>query len=138
MRIGELGGKAGVSTRALRYYEEHGLLRPERTGSGQRIYPDSAVDRVRLIQQFYAAGLSSRLIERLLAGIDARHLDPALLERLAQERTRIADEVAALQEAGRRLDQLLDIAVHPKESCRAADLEPLTPSTGRTRRSLRQ
>ena len=36
MRIGEVAERAGVSTRALRYYEEQGLLESDRTSSGQR------------------------------------------------------------------------------------------------------
>ena len=50
MRIGEVARQAGVSTRALRYYEEQGLLASERTPSGQREYAASAVERVRLVQ----------------------------------------------------------------------------------------
>ena len=34
MRIGELATTTGVSVRALRYYEEQGLLKAERTASG--------------------------------------------------------------------------------------------------------
>jgi DNA-binding transcriptional MerR regulator len=126
MRIGELGAKAGVSTRALRYYEEHGLLHPDRTGSGQRIYPESAVERVQLIPQFYAAGLTSRSIEPLLAAIDAQHLEPTLVQSLIQERARIAAQVAELQRAGRRLDILIEIAHHPRETCSPSELEPST------------
>ncbi|MFE9644675.1 MerR family transcriptional regulator [Streptomyces sp. NPDC006365] len=118
MRIGELASKAGVSTRALRYYEEQGLLQPQRTTSGQRVYPESAVDRVGLIQQLYTAGLGSRLIATLLPAIDARHVDPELLERLLDESSRIKAKVAALQDAGRRLDLLISLATHPgMESC---------------------
>ncbi|MFC3577820.1 MerR family transcriptional regulator [Streptomyces yaanensis] len=113
MRIGELAEKAGVSTRALRYYEEQGLLCPQRTASGQRVYPEAAVDRVGLIQQLYTAGLGSRLIATLLPAIDARYVGPGLLERLLDERARIAVKVAELQEAGRRLDVLIDLATHP-------------------------
>ncbi|MFC7469069.1 MerR family transcriptional regulator [Actinomadura keratinilytica] len=57
MRIGELATRTHVSVRALRYYEEHTLLTPDRTPSGQRHYPESAVARVHLIQQLYAAPL---------------------------------------------------------------------------------
>jgi hypothetical protein len=46
LRIGQVAQRAGVSTRALRYYEEQGLLEPERTPSGQRVFPASAVARV--------------------------------------------------------------------------------------------
>ncbi|WP_406436781.1 MerR family transcriptional regulator [Streptomyces sp. NBC_01613] len=118
MRIGELANKAGVSTRALRYYEEQGLLQPQRTTSGQRVYSESAVDRVGIIQQLYTAGLGSRLIAVLLPAIDARHVDPELLQRLLDERSRIKAKVAELQDAGRRLDMLINLATHPGiDSC---------------------
>ena len=48
MKIGELAQQAGVSVRALRYYEEQGLLSPERTPSGQRRYTEDTVEVVRL------------------------------------------------------------------------------------------
>lgn len=118
MRIGELAKRAGVSTRALRYYEEQALLCPQRTASGQRVYPESAVDRVGLIQELYAAGLGSRLIATLLPGIDARYIGPELLERLLDERARIKEKISELQAANRRLDLLIELATHPDtKSC---------------------
>ncbi|MDX3853103.1 MerR family transcriptional regulator [Streptomyces sp. AK02-01A] len=127
MRIGELADRAGVSTRALRYYEEQGLLRPQRTASGQRVYPESAVDRVGLIQQLYTAGLGSRLMATLLPAIDARHVGPQLLDRVLDERVRIRAKVAELQEAGRRLDVLINLATHPDtESCPSSLDQSLT------------
>ncbi|MFD8867101.1 MerR family DNA-binding transcriptional regulator [Streptomyces sp. NPDC059590] len=44
-RIGEVAAKAGVSVRALRYYEQQDLLHSSRNPGGQRRYPDGAVDR---------------------------------------------------------------------------------------------
>ncbi|MFE1855871.1 MerR family transcriptional regulator [Streptomyces sp. NPDC059489] len=118
MRIGELADRAGVSTRALRYYEEQLLLSPGRTSGGQRIYPDSAVDRVKLIQQLYSAGLGSRLIATLLPAIDDRSIGPELLERLRDEHARIEAKTAELQAASRRLDVLIGLATHPDtQSC---------------------
>lgn len=65
MRIGELARRTGVTTRALRYYEEQNLLTAERSASGQRHYAETAVDRIHLIRQLYAAGLSSKTIAEL-------------------------------------------------------------------------
>lgn len=48
----------------LRYYEEQQLIDSTRTPGGQRQYVDGTVERVRLIHQFYAAGLPSRTIRR--------------------------------------------------------------------------
>lgn len=124
MRIGELAERAGVSTRALRYYEEQGLLCSRRTASGQRVYQESAVDRVGLIQQLYTAGLGSRLIATLLPAIDARYVGPELLERVVDERGRIRAKVAELEEAGRRLDVLINLATHPDTHPCPATLDP--------------
>ncbi|MFF3665528.1 MerR family transcriptional regulator [Microtetraspora malaysiensis] len=124
MRIGELADRAGVSTRALRYYEEQLLLSPQRTSGGQRFYPEAAVDRVKLIQQLYTAGLGSRLIAAILPAIDARSVGPELLDRLLNERARVEAKTAELQAASRRLDVLIELATHPDtESC-PASLDP--------------
>ncbi|WP_171905392.1 MerR family transcriptional regulator [Cellulosimicrobium cellulans] len=66
MRIGELAERAGVSVRSLRYYEEQGLLTAQRSASGQRHYPEEAVETVALLKMLYAAGLTSRVIAELL------------------------------------------------------------------------
>ncbi|GAA1531366.1 hypothetical protein [Kribbella lupini] len=100
-------------------------MRPGRAGH-QYQFRHEAVERIRLIQQFYAAGLGSRLIAPLLAAIDAQHLEPALVQRLTGEHDRIARQVADLQEAGRRLAVLIDIAHHPRETCSSTELDPLT------------
>ncbi|WAM19170.1 MerR family transcriptional regulator [Rhodococcus sp. JS3073] len=123
MRIGEVAERAGVSTRALRYYEEQGLLHAQRTTSGQRVYAESAVDRVRLIQQLYTAGLASRLIAVLLPAIDTRHVDRDLLERLHDERAFIDAKIVELQEAGRRLDTLINLATYPGTTACPASLD---------------
>ncbi|MGF1343153.1 MerR family transcriptional regulator [Streptomyces flavovirens] len=107
MRIGELAGRTDVSVRALRYYEEQGLLTSERSPSGQRHYAESAVDRVRLVQQLYAAGLSSKVITELLPCVIEGDATPELLERLAAERDRIDGKVAELLDVRSRLDSVI-------------------------------
>jgi DNA-binding transcriptional MerR regulator len=120
MRIGEIAHRAGVSTRALRYYEEQGLLSSERTHSGQRTYPESAVERVRLIQQFFTAGLPSRTILLLLPCVDTGDASPEAFELLASERDRITAAMADLAAARDALDRMIDIAKHPTpEHCPA-------------------
>ena len=120
LRIGEVARRAGVSTRALRYYEEHGLLTSERTPSGQRVYAEEAVERVRLIQQLLTAGLPSRTIRRLMPCIDAGQASPEVVELMASERERITTAIAELSAARDALDRLVDIAHHPTpEHCPA-------------------
>lgn len=120
MRIGDVAQRAGVSTRALRYYEEQGLLSPERTSSDQRTYPDSAVERVQLIQQFFTAGLSSRVIAQLLPCVDTGMSTPEVDHLLEDERDRISAAMADLAAARDALDHMIAITKHPTpEHCPA-------------------
>lgn len=66
MRIGELAEASGVSTRALRHYEDQGVLAPERTRAGYREYSASDVVRVRQIRAMIAAGVGTATIRRYL------------------------------------------------------------------------
>ena len=107
MRIGEVATKAGVSVRSLRYYEEQQLITATRSPSGQRHYPDAAVDQVQLIQQLYAAGLTSRTIATLLPCMVTGRATPEVLERLASERERIDQQVQDLVRTRDRLDTVI-------------------------------
>jgi DNA-binding transcriptional MerR regulator len=118
MRIGELAAMAGVSVRALRYYEEQNLLASVRSPSGQRQYPDSAVDRVQLIQQLYAAGLPSRAIVELLPCVETGDVTPALLDRLSAERGRIDAQVSTLVKTRDRLDAIITTAATARNAGR--------------------
>jgi DNA-binding transcriptional MerR regulator len=114
LRIGELAERSGVSVRALRYYEEQGLLDADRTPAGQRVYPESAVDKVRFFQQLYAAGLTSRNIAGLLPCIDTGHTDAEQRRMLHQQRNRIQGKLDELNAALGRLDDILAIvSTHP-------------------------
>lgn len=107
MRVGELAARTGVSVRALRYYEEQDLLAPERSAAGQRHYPEDAVDRVRLIRQLYAAGLSSKAIVELLPCVVDGRATPDLIARLGVEREQIERRMDELAQARDRLDAVI-------------------------------
>jgi DNA-binding transcriptional MerR regulator len=68
--IGELSRRAGVSVRALRHYENEGLLRPGRCSNGYRVYEDDAVELVRQIREMIDHGLPIRLIRDVLPYLD--------------------------------------------------------------------
>ncbi len=114
IRIGEVARGADVSVRAVRYYEQQGLLRAERSPSGQRLYSPDAVGRVRFFQQMYAAGLTSRNIAELLPCIESGHTDVDQRAMLRAERDRIQAKVDDLQAALDRLDEVIEVtAGHP-------------------------
>ncbi|MGN9777715.1 MerR family transcriptional regulator [Micromonospora sp. H33] len=110
MRIGEVAAAAGVSTRALRYYEEHGLLSSERSPSGQRHYTEDAVERVRWIQALFAAGLSSKAVVELLPCVHTGFATSAIIERLEEERARIDAQVRDLCATRDRLGEIIAAA----------------------------
>jgi DNA-binding transcriptional MerR regulator len=98
MRIGELAVATGASARSLRYYEEQGLLGSSRSTGGQRHYPQTAVERVGLIQSLLAAGLSSSTIYDVLPCITQEAVrTPALAARLRDELSRVDTQVKSLQ-----------------------------------------
>jgi len=60
LRIGELSRRVGVSEHVLRAWESrYGLLRPERSPGGYRLYSEQDQNRVRLMQAYLADGLAA-------------------------------------------------------------------------------
>ena len=57
-QISELAKKVGLSRTALLYYEKQSLISGRRLENGYRVYSDKDVQRVRLIQQLQAGGLT--------------------------------------------------------------------------------
>jgi DNA-binding transcriptional MerR regulator len=115
MRIGELAHRTGVSVRLLRYYEEQGLLRPERRPSGYRDYREPDVALVRRIRCLLAAGLSTATIAQVLPCVrdDGERLTPTcpdLVADLRRERDRINSAIDDLQTSRAALDQVIDAA----------------------------
>lgn len=115
MRIGELARRAGTTTRALRFYEEQGLLRARRSANGYREYDEADYRLVHEIQALQAVGLSlddtRPFVECLRAGHPAGDACPdsievyrrrlaevdACLERLADERSVLVAKLADAQ-----------------------------------------
>ncbi|GAB2670005.1 MerR family transcriptional regulator [Kribbella swartbergensis] len=105
----EMVARTGVSERLLRYYEDQGLLRPERLPSGYREYAESDVDLVRRIRTLLAAGLSTSTIAQVLPCVTEKlePTCPVLIEQLQQERDRITASIKALEESRSLLDGVL-------------------------------
>lgn len=70
MRIGELARAIGTTARALRHYEQEGLIGSERASNGYRIYDEQAVVRVRNIRYLLAAGLTLDDVRHFLPCLD--------------------------------------------------------------------
>lgn len=112
MRIGVLARQSGVSTRALRYYEEHGLLAPARRQNGYRVYSEADGAVVRRIRILLAAGLSSAQILEVLPCIvdDDGQLTPGcpgLVDGLIQHRAKINTAITELEATRANLEKII-------------------------------
>jgi DNA-binding transcriptional MerR regulator len=112
MRIGELSRLTGASQRSLRYYEEQGLLTPDRLANGYRDYDERTVTAVRRIQILLSAGLGTAAVAEILpCAVDETVVlagrCPELLDGLAQERRRISATIDDLLAARDILDSLV-------------------------------
>lgn len=92
----EAARRLGVSTKALRLYEQRGLVAPQRTAVGWRAYGPGEMARAGQIVALRALGLSLVRIADVVNG-DAQALEPAL-----------AAHQAALEQQGRRLAQAVE------------------------------
>jgi len=118
MRIGELSKATGVSSRALRYYEQQGLLSSERRPNGYREYAPESIKVVAFIQDLFHAGLSSDVVREILPCARDEHPrgDCAeLLTRVRQIRDELVRQEQLIEERRRRLDAYLANGheVHP-------------------------
>ncbi|MDP8959188.1 MAG: MerR family transcriptional regulator [Actinomycetota bacterium] len=97
--IGRLAEEAGVTRRAIRHYEQVGLLSPAaRSDAGYRLYGLEAVRRLAFIRRAQLLGLTLAEIEELLDAEDDPccghihpQLDRAVDDKLAEVRSRIAE-----------------------------------------------
>lgn len=67
LTIGEASRRSGVAASALRFYEERGLIRSERAGSGHRRYPRPVLRRIAFIVFAQRIGLTLEEIGAELA-----------------------------------------------------------------------
>jgi MerR family redox-sensitive transcriptional activator SoxR len=98
LTIGELARRAGVTTSALRYYEELGLLPPPARISGQRRYPETAARLVAAILLYSDAGFTLAEQKTLLA---TRVSTPGDRRQLMQRKLAELDEQIARAQAAR-------------------------------------
>lgn len=98
LRIGELSRRVDVSPELLRAWEtRYGLVRPQRTAGGLRLYSEDDERRVRLMKERMAAGLSASEAARLADGGEGpvEELDTSELQEALERSFDSLDEPAA-------------------------------------------
>lgn len=122
LRIQEVAAETGLTTRAIRYYEEVGLLEPAARSDGDyRLFDASDLDRLRTIKELRdEAGFSLAQIGQLLEDEAARERnrerfrethDPDERRALVEDaRDRVDRQIATLVAKAQRLEAMIDAA----------------------------
>jgi DNA-binding transcriptional MerR regulator len=105
--IAEVARRTGLTSRALRFYEARGLVKPLRTASGRRLYGPGELERVNQILALKKAGLSLAQIQRLgaRAPVDLARLIEAQLEAIAAQAAELAQARALLLAVKSRIER---------------------------------
>ncbi|MBZ9774697.1 MerR family transcriptional regulator [Mesorhizobium sp. CO1-1-8] len=126
VRIGEMAKKYGVTLRTLRFYEDKGLLNPQRDGS-TRLYTRRDRARLKLILLGRKVGFSLRDVKQMMdlydpTGSNTKQLKLALdksekqLARLQKQRALIDDAINELSGSMSAVRQMLTERSAPQAS----------------------
>jgi DNA-binding transcriptional MerR regulator len=122
LNASEAAKRLGVSAKALRLYEQRGLIAPARTAVGWRAYGTDEMARVAEIAALRELGLSLGQVARVLGG-DSGSLDPALAAHQAALEDRVHHLVGVIDKV-RRLRADLSHGQAPSVSELARLLRP--------------
>lgn len=120
MNIGQAARRSGLPAKTIRYYEEIGLLRPQRAENGYRDYDDLDIHRLRFLQRSRGLGFSVEECRQLLSLYDDKARESADVKAIAN---------AKLAEIDRKLAELMglrDMLSHLVRNCHG-DARPDCP-----------
>jgi len=137
MQIGEVAERTGVTQRALRFYEEKGLLKPpQRLDGGFRLYSEEDVQRVELIKKLQTLlGFSLAEIKEMVEAEEVKvNLRARYRESSSRERYRRLAKVSEVTQRqlaliNQKIQQMQDLRGFWEEKLaryreRMAELEP--------------
>jgi MerR family redox-sensitive transcriptional activator SoxR len=123
LTIGEVAKRSGVATSALRFYEERGLIRSERTSARHRRYNRAVIRRVAFIVFAQRIGLSlgevREELDKLPENRVPRRSDWAKLS--SSWTARIDERIAELERLRAGLDQCIGCGCLSLGHCRLAN-----------------
>lgn len=79
--ISEVAKEFGMTTRTIRYYEELGMLKPQRTDTNKRLYPNAEVAKLKLIDRGKRYGFTLDEIKEMVLLFDVDRSGEKQLER---------------------------------------------------------
>jgi DNA-binding transcriptional MerR regulator len=129
VQIGDLAKRAGVSVRAVRYYEELGLIHPETHSiGGFRLYSEDSLKRLQVISRLKDLGLSLMEIRQILLAKKMHSGDRDAVQFLLQAFSdRLRDIESKIEALARVKGELLN-AISILRSCENCGHEALLDS----------
>ena len=107
MNIGDAAERSGLPAKTIRYYEDIGLLKPDRAGNGYRDYSMADVHRLRFLQRARSLGFSVEECRQLLSLYGDTHRESADVKAIATAKLDDIDrkirELTGLKEMLRQL-----------------------------------
>jgi MerR family transcriptional regulator, redox-sensitive transcriptional activator SoxR len=138
LTVGEAAARSGLATSALRYYEERGLIRAERTAGGQRRYPRAVLRRLAFIRAAQRIGLSLDESAAALARLPAERA-PNATEWNAVARTwerRIDQQIAELERLKSKLQGCIGCGCLSLRKCGLYNADDIAAQRGAGARYL--
>jgi MerR family redox-sensitive transcriptional activator SoxR len=132
LTISEVSRRSGVASSALRFYEERGLIRSERSASGRRRYQRPVLRRVAFIVFAQKMGMTLKEIGAELAKLPDNRV-PLLADwaRISGLWTRRIDErIAELERLRAGLTQCIGCGCLSLKKCRLANPEDAAARLG--------
>lgn len=108
--IGQVADLTGASRKAIRLYEEQGLLPPPARRGTYRIYSDKELFMVHVIKHAQSYGFNLTELRELIAAIGREQHFPlnAALSMVEKKREAVLTEAEALKQLHGRLGELMD------------------------------
>jgi Cu(I)-responsive transcriptional regulator len=108
MNIGEVARRSGLPAKTIRYYEDIGLIRPERRDNGYRSFAESDLHKLAFLGRARALGFTIEDCRTLLALYEDESRESAEVKHLAEDHLRRIDEkIAELQDMRATLSHLV-------------------------------
>lgn len=129
MLIGELAARAGVTPKAVRYYERLGFIKAGRRPSGYREFDEASLDVIQTIRSAQRLGVKLSEMDEIIALIRDRQRPCASVQMvITAKRREVAEQIAALRQFDKFLGRLQEIDGSGDVPC------PILWTAGRERR----